>query len=135
MSILIKCIYFVIMKLLVNNKTIDISLLDTKTAHIISKSIEFSSLISTWGDEIYFKTPIKGIKLEENARDTMEFGEIAYWVEGNSIAIGFGKTPASINKEIRLVSKVNIWAKFDTKNNNIDFFKSIQEGSLIKLIN
>lgn len=123
------------MKLLVNNKTIDISLLDTKTAHIISKSIEFSSLISTWGDEIYFKTPIKGIKLEENARDTMEFGEIAYWVEGNSIAIGFGKTPASINKEIRLVSKVNIWAKFDTKNNNIDFFKSIQEGSLIKLIN
>ena len=122
------------MKLLVNTKTINISLLNTKTAHIISKSMEFSSLISTWGDEIYFKTPITGIKLEENARDTMEFGEIAYWVEGNSIAIGFGKTPASINEEIRLVSKVNIWAKFDTKNNNIDFFKSIQEGSLIKFI-
>ena len=134
MSITIKYIYFVMMKLLVNNKTINISLLNTKTAHIISKSMEFSSLISTWGDEIYFKTPITGIKLEENARDTMEFGEIAYWVEGNSIAIGFGKTPASINEEIRLVSKVNIWAKFDTKNNNIDFFKSIQEGSLIKFI-
>ena len=123
------------MKLLVNNKTINISLLNTKTAHIISKSMEFSSLISTWGDEIYFKTPITGIKLEENARDTMEFGEIAYWVEGNSIAIGFGKTPASINEEIRLVSKVNIWAKFDANNNNVDFFKSIQEGSLIKFIN
>ena len=134
MSILIKCIYFLIMKLLVNNKTIYISLLDTKTAHIISKSKDFSSLISTWGDEIYFKTPIKGIKLEENARDTMNFGEIAYWVEGNSIAIGFGITPASINDEIRLVSKVNIWAKFNTKNNDINFFKSIKDDTIIKLI-
>ena len=135
MSILIKCIYLVIMKLLVNSNTINLSLLDTKTAHIISKSKEFCSIISTWGNEIYFKTPIKGIKLEENARDTMDFGEIAYWVEGNSIAIGFGKTPASLNDEIRLVSKVNIWAKFDANNNNVDFFKSIQEGSLIKFIN
>ena len=135
MSILIKCIYFLIMKLLVNNKTINISLLDTKTAHIISKSMEFSSLISTWGDEIYFKTPIKGIKLEENARDTVDFGEIAYWVEGNSIAIGFGITPASINDEIRLVSKVNIWAKFNTKENDINFFKSIKDDTIIKFIN
>ena len=123
------------MKLLVNSKTIDLSLLDTKTAHIISKSKEFSSLISTWGDEIYFKTPIKGIKLEENARDTMDFGEIAYWVEGNSIAIGFGITPASINDEIRLVSKVNIWAKFNTKENDINFFKSIKDDTIIKFIN
>ena len=123
------------MKLLVNNKTINICLLDTKTAHIISKSMEFSSLISTWGDEIYFKTPIKGIKLEENARDTMNFGEIAYWVEGNSIAIGFGITPASINDEIRLVSKVNIWAKFNTKENDINFFKSIKDDTIIKFIN
>ena len=123
------------MKLLVNNKTINISLLDTKTARIINKSMEFSSLISTWGDEIYFKTPIKGIKLEENARDTMNFGEIAYWVEGNSIAIGFGITPASINDEIRLVSKVNIWAKFNTKENDINFFKSIKDDAIIKFIN
>jgi len=124
------------MKLLVNNKTINISLLDTKTAHIISKSNEFSSLISTWGDEIYFKTPIRGIKLEENARYTMDFGEIAYWVEGNSIVIGFvGITPSSINEEIRLVSKVNIWAKFNTKDHDINFFKSIKDDSIIKFIN
>jgi len=123
------------MKLLINSKTINLILLDTKTAHIIRESKEFSSLISTWGDEIYFKTPIKGIKLEENARDTMNFGEIAYWVEGNSIAIGFGKTPASIKDEIRLVSKVNIWAKFNTKENDIDFFKSIKDNTIIKFIN
>ena len=134
MSILSKPIYLIRMKLLVNSKTIELSLLDTKTAIIISKSKEFSSTISTWGNEIYFKTPIKGIKLEQNSRDTMDFGEIAYWVEGNSIAIGFGKTPASKNEEIRLVSKVNIWAKFNTLNNDINFFKSIQDGTNIKFI-
>jgi len=123
------------MKLLVNNNTINISLLDTKTAHLISKSMEFSSLISTWGDEIYFKTPIKGIKLEVNARDTIDFGEIASWLEGNSIAIGFGITPASINDEIRLVSKVNIWENFNTKENDINFFKSIKDDTIIKFIN
>lgn len=95
----------------------------------------FSSLIRTLGDEIYFKTPIKGIKLEENARDTMDFGEIAYWVEGNSIAIGFGITPASINDEIRLVSKVNKCAIFNTKENDINFFKSIKNDNIIKFIN
>ena len=68
-------------KLLGNSKTNNLNLLNTKTAYIISKSKNFSSLISTWGDKIYFKTPIKGFKLEENARDTMDFGEIAYWVK------------------------------------------------------
>ena len=122
------------MKLLVNSKIIELILLETKTADIISKSKDFSSSISTWGDEIYFKTPINGIKLEENARDTIDFNEIAYWVEGNSIAIGFGITPASINDEISLVSKVNIWAEFDKKIYNIDFFRSINDGNIIKLI-
>ena len=123
------------MKLLVNSKIIELILLETKTADIISKSKDFSSSISTWGDEIYFRTPINGIKLEENARDTIDFSEIAYWVEGNSIAIGFGITPASINDEISLVSKVNIWAEFDKKIYNIDFFRSINDGNIIKLIN
>lgn len=123
------------MKLLVNSKIIELILLETKTADIINKSKDFSSSISTWGDEIYFKTPINGIKLEENARDTIDFSEIAYWVEGNSIAIGFGITPASINDEISLVSKVNIWAEFDKKIYNIDFFRSINDGNIIKLIN
>ena len=62
MSIMIKCIYFVRMKLLVNSKIINLYLLDIKTAHIISKTDEFSSLISIWGDEIYFKNSIRGIK-------------------------------------------------------------------------
>lgn len=73
------------MKLLVNSKIIELNLLDARTSDIISKSKNFSSSISTWGNEIYFKTPINGIKLEGNARNIVDFGEIAYWVEGNSM--------------------------------------------------
>ena len=135
MSMLINCNYLINMKLIINSSIIELSLLNNKTANIIRNSTKFSSSINTWGDEIYFKTPINGVKLEENARDTMNFGEVAYWVEGNSIAIGFGITPASVNNEIRLVSNVNIWAKFDTKLHDINFFRSIEDGDLIKLLN
>jgi hypothetical protein len=43
------------------------------------------------------------IDQDKNARDVVSFGEVAYWCEGHSVTIGFGKTPDSVNNEIRLV--------------------------------
>ena len=103
-------------------------LLDTATAKAISKCIPFDSAAQTWGDEIYFTTPLKDVALESDAKDVVEAGELAFWVEGNCIAIGFGPTPISQGNEIRLAAKTNIWA---SSNDDLSILKDVSAGDRI----
>ena len=90
--------------------TLNIKLRSTNTANVIKNNLPLKSIVKTWGEEIYFEVPItQDISLEKNAKDIINLGEIAYWVEGKCIAIGYGKTPISQNSEIRLAAKTNIW--------------------------
>ena len=97
-------------KIIVSDIALNCRLRKNKTANEIIKLLPLKSSVNTWGDEIYFEIPKINVNIEDNAKDIVKLGEIAFWIEGNSIAIGFGRTPISKLNEIRLAARVNIWA-------------------------
>ena len=116
-----------------NDFSLNIKLNNSQTSKAIQKLNDFKAKINTWGEEIYFKTPLKTANLEPNSRDIINLGEVAYWVEGSSIAIGYGPTPASLGNEIRLVTKVNIIGNYDVSDINLRFLKNLKDNNIINI--
>ena len=97
-------------KISIKNHKIITSLKNTETARIIWEKLPLKSKVNTWGSEVYFYVNFHS-EIEDEAKEIIDFGEIAYWPIGKAIAIGFGKTPISKKNEIRLADKCNIWGK------------------------
>jgi hypothetical protein len=113
---------------------IKLNLNNSETALKLAKLSSFNDQINTWGEEIYFETANISIKPDKKSREIVTFGEVAYWCEGHSIAIGFGKTPVSVDNEIRLVSKVNVFATFITSTKIINNLKKLNMNHKLSII-
>ena len=83
------------------------TLATTPTTRRLLRALPITSTAKRWGDEVYFEVPVKAL-LEPDARDVVEPGTVCFWVEGSSLAIPFGPTPASRASECRLVARVNV---------------------------
>jgi len=104
-------------------------LTDTPTANKLLEALPCSSSANTWGEEVYFSTPMRTV-LEADAQQVVPPGTICFWVEGQSLAIPFGPTPISQGNECRLVTKVNLLGKLE---GNPRVLKSIRDGDKIRV--
>lgn len=88
----------------------EVALDDTPTAQALLEALPFESVAQTWGEELYFETPVNA-NLEPEARQTVEAGTVCFWVEGSALALPWGRTPISTDARPKLVSPCNVLGK------------------------
>jgi hypothetical protein len=89
--------------------TVEAELNETQTAGAVWDGLPIDGLADTWGDEIYFSTPI--VLGLEAGQEVVERGDLGYWPPGKAICVFFGPTPASRGDEIRPASPVTVFGR------------------------
>jgi hypothetical protein len=86
---------------------VEVELADTPTARALIEALPFESKTHTWGEEVYFATPVQA-DLEGDAKQVVAPGTACFWTEGDAIALPYGRTPISTDEHSRLASRCNI---------------------------
>ena len=102
----------------------------TPTTEVLLTSIPFSSSANTWGDEVYFNAPFHA-ELETDARAEMDIGDVAFWPDGDAIAIFFGRTPSSVDGKPRAYSPCNLIGTLD---GNISALRRVRSGHSLEVV-
>lgn len=104
-------------------------LADTPTATAVAAALPAAARANTWGEEVYF-TLEADVRLEPDAREVVDPGTVCYWVQGSSLALPYGPTPASRGAECRLVTRVNVLGKIDGDARRL---ASVRDGDAIEV--
>ncbi|WP_419996476.1 cyclophilin-like fold protein [Streptomyces boninensis] len=88
------------------------TLADTPTSREVIAALPIESSANTWGDEVYFATPLDPA-LEPDARQVVPAGTVAFWTDGNALALPYGPTPISSGDEPKLASPCNVLGEID----------------------
>ncbi|MGW4872236.1 cyclophilin-like fold protein [Streptomyces chartreusis] len=102
---------------------------DTPTAQALSKALPLSSTARTWGEEVYFDTGVS-VSRETDARQVVEPGTVAFWTDGDALALPYGPTPISRGAECRLASPCNILGRLD---GDARLLATVREGDPVRV--
>jgi uncharacterized protein len=116
-------------KITAGSVTATAELNESHTAQAIWDALPITARASTWGDEIYFATPVR--LDEDQAQATVAMGDLGYWPPGSAFCIFFGPTPMSRGpNEIRPASPVNVLGKVT---GDAARFKAVRSGETVTL--
>lgn len=105
------------------------NLRESSSVNQLLKILPCEASASTWGEEVYFELPLK-LTLEADAQQVVEPGTVCFWVEGHSLALPFGPTPASKGQESRLVTRCNVLGKIEGDPREL---KKVKAGTAIRV--
>ena len=108
-----------------------IELRDTPTAKAIAAVLPFEARAQTWGEEVYFTTPVSA-KLEADAKQIVEPGTVCFWTEGDALALPYGRTPVSTDERPKLASRCNVLGRIEGNPRDLQEIRSGDRISLSK---
>ncbi|GHJ92029.1 hypothetical protein SNE510_15480 [Streptomyces sp. NE5-10] len=85
---------------------------ETPTSRALLGALPIASTARTWGEEVYFDTPVS-VPREAGARQVVDPGTVAFWTDGDALALPYGPTPISRGEECRLASPCNVLGSLD----------------------
>jgi uncharacterized protein len=85
---------------------------DTSTAQALIKALPLVSTARRWGEEVYFDTRVS-VSRETDARQVVEPCMVAFWTDGDALALPYGPTPISRGDECRLASPCNVLGRVE----------------------
>jgi hypothetical protein len=118
------------MKLRLKTSALEVTLdlRDTPTARAVFDAAPFEARAQTWGDEVYFTTPVSA-KLEADAKQVVDPGTVCFWTQGDALALPFGRTPISTDERPKLANPCNVLGNLK----DFVLLKKIKAGDKIKV--